>query len=62
MNNGTPVVLGALRFDGRNHVDEVGRSSVEETLNGLPDAEADHIRRAQRYERSSERADSRAGH
>jgi len=43
-------------------VDEVVRSSVEETLNGLLDAEADHICRAQRYERSPERADSRAGH
>jgi putative transposase len=65
MNNDTPAALGALRVDEgklRNHVDEVVRSSVEETLNGLLDAEADHICRAQRYERSPERADSRAGH
>lgn len=65
MNDDTPAALGALRIDEgklKNHVDEVVRSSVEETLNGLLDAEADHICRAQRYERSPERADSRAGH
>jgi len=44
------------------HVDEVVRSSVEETLNTLLDAEADRICRAQRYERSPERTDTRAGH
>lgn len=43
-------------------MDEVLRSRVEETLNGLLGADADHICRAQRYERSPERADSRAGH
>jgi transposase-like protein len=40
----------------------VVRSSVEETLNALLDAEADQICRAQRYERSAERVDGRAGH
>src|SRR6185437_12896849 len=56
---------GALQVDEaklRGHVDEVVRSSVEETLNGLLDAEADQICRAQRYERSPERIDGRAGH
>lgn len=65
MENDTPAALGALRVDEgklRNHVDEVVRSSVEETLNGLLDAEADQICRAQRYERSAERVDGRAGH
>lgn len=65
MTNDTPAALGALRVDEgklKNHVDEVVRSSVEETLNGLLDAEADQICRAQRYERAPERADSRAGH
>jgi transposase-like protein len=60
------AALGALRVDEekllRGHVDEVVRSSVEETLNELLDAEADRICRAQRYERSPERTDSRAGH
>ena len=35
---------------------------MEETLNALLDAEADQICRAQRYERSPERVDGRAGH
>ena len=33
----------------KGHVDEVVRSSVEETLNALLEAEADQICRAQRY-------------
>jgi transposase-like protein len=40
----------------------VVRSSVEETLNGLLEAEAETICRASRYERAPERADTRAGH
>lgn len=45
----------------RSHVDEVVRESVEATLNGLLDAEADQLCRAKRYERSAERVDTRAG-
>ena len=55
MSDDTLAVLGALQVDEgklRGHVDEVVRSRVEETLNGLLDAEADEIGRAQRYERS----------
>ena len=65
MGDDTPAALGALRVDEeklRGHVDEVVRSSVEETLNALLDAEADTICRAQRYERTAERVDGRAGH
>ena len=65
MGDDAAAALGALRVDEgklRNHVDEVVRSSVEETLNGLLDAEADRICRAQRYEHSAERIDTRAGH
>lgn len=65
MGDDTSAALGALRVDEgklKNHVDEVVRSSVEETLNALLDAEADQICRAQRYERSPERVDGRAGH
>jgi putative transposase len=65
MGDDTPAALGALRVDEqklRGHVDEVVRSSVEETLNALLDTEADTICRAQRYERSPERVDGRAGH
>jgi transposase-like protein len=40
----------------------VVRQSVEETLNGLLEAEADELCGARRYERSVERLDTRAGH
>ncbi len=56
---------GAIRVDAgqlRGHIDEAVRSSVEETLNGLLDAEADQICGAERYQRSAERVDTRAGH
>jgi putative transposase len=65
MTDDTPEALGALRVDEgklKSHVHEVVRSSVEETLNGLLDAEADQICGAQRYERSAEQMDGRAGH
>ena len=45
----------------RVHVDEVVRESVEETLNGLLDAEADSLCGAKRYERNADRVDTRAG-
>jgi transposase-like protein len=43
------------------HLDTVVRQSVEETLNGLLDAEADRLCQAERYERSLDRVDTRAG-
>jgi putative transposase len=46
----------------REHLDGVVRGAVEETLNQLLDAEADVLCGAQRYERSPERVDTRAGH
>jgi len=46
----------------RGHLEGVVRASVEETLNGLLDAEADRLCRASRYERTPERRDTRAGH
>ena len=46
----------------RQHVEEVARQSVEETLNGLLEAEADELCGAKRYERSIERLDTRSGH
>jgi putative transposase len=45
----------------RGHLDEVVRTSVEETLNGMLDAEADRLCQAKRYERTAERVDTRAG-
>jgi len=46
----------------RSHVDEVVRETVEQTLNGLLQAEADELCGAKRYARSPERLDTRAGH
>ncbi len=43
------------------HLDEVVRSTVEETLNALLEAEADRLCGARRYERSEGRQDTRAG-
>lgn len=45
----------------RGHLDEVVRTSVEETLNGMLNAEADRLCQAKRYERTAERMDTRAG-
>ena len=59
------VVPDVIRIDQeqvRSHVDEVVRSTVEETLNGLLEQEADQLCGASRYERSAERIDTRAGH
>lgn len=56
---------GVIRLDEgqvRSHVDQVVRESVEQTLNGLLQAEADRLCGADRYERSPDRIDSRAGH
>ena len=40
---------------------ELVRGTVEETLKSLPDAEADGLCGAQRYQRTSDRTDYRAG-
>ena len=44
-----------------DHLGELVRGTVEETLNGLLDAEADALCGEQRYERSPERTDYRVG-
>ena len=54
--------IGVDEAKVRWHVDEVVRSSVEETLNGLLEAEADDLCGANRYERSAVRLDTRSGH
>ena len=54
-----------VRTNGKileEHLGEMVRSTVEETLNGLLDAEADHICGAERYERNPDKVDSRSGH
>jgi len=45
----------------KSHLGEIVRDTVEETLNGLLDAEADRICQAGRYERNADRQDTRAG-
>ena len=55
---------GVVRIDdGRiqAHLDAVVRSTVEEALNALLDAEADHLCGARKYERTEGRKDTRAG-
>jgi len=62
-NGGTPLG-GVVRIDdGRiqAHLDAVVRSTVEEALNALLDAEADHLCGARKYERTEGRKDTRAG-
>ena len=46
----------------RGHLEKMVRGTVEETLNAMIDAEADAMCKAQRYERSPDRIDTRAGH
>ena len=46
----------------REHLDKMVLTSVDETLNGLLDAEADRLCGASRYEHSPDRVDTRAGH
>ena len=46
----------------KEHLGTFVRETIEETLNAMLDAEADKICNAQRYERSPDRQDTRAGH
>ena len=60
----TPKLDGVIKINEQQvqeHLGEIVRGTVEETLNGLLDAEADRLCRARRYERKPERVDTRAG-
>jgi putative transposase len=46
----------------QNHLGQMVRSTVEEALNAMLDAEADHLCHAHRYEHTDARTDQRAGH
>lgn len=46
----------------KDHLGEIVRGTVQETLNNLLDEEADRLCRAKRYERTDERKDTRAGY
>ena len=64
-NDSTKALSKVIRIDEneiRGHLDEMVRGTVEETLNALLDAEADEMCNAQRYERSPDCVDTRAGH
>ena len=58
------VLSNAFKIDEKeikNHLSSLVKESVEETINALLNAEADAICGAQRYQRSPERLDTRAG-
>ncbi len=46
----------------QQHLGEMVRSTVEQTLNAMLDAEADQLCNARRYEHTEARTDPRAGH
>lgn len=46
----------------KNHLGQMVRSTVEQTLNSMLDAEADRLCNAEKYQRSGARSDTRAGH
>jgi len=46
----------------RNHLGQIVRNTVEQTLNDMLDAEADRLCNAEKYQRNDARADTRAGH
>lgn len=64
MESGSKALGAVVQIDDgkiRAHLDEVVRATVEETLNALLDAEADHLCGARKYERTESRKDTRAG-
>ena len=58
--NGKIITINENEVKG--YLDSVVKGTVEETLNGLLDAEADDLCNALKYERSPERQSTRAGH
>jgi transposase-like protein len=60
-----PQLGKVIQIDEGQLKDQLGalvRESVEDTLNGMLDAEADRLCQAKRYERNAARASTRAGH
>lgn len=71
MRNGTTTEAAGkglgkvIRIDEaqiQDHLGEMVRSTVEDTLNEMLDAEADQLCNAKRYQHSPDRQDTRAGH
>lgn len=63
-NDSTPKAQIIQLNEGaiRDHLGEMVRSTVEDTLNRLLDAEADQLCNAEKYQRNDARTDTRAGH
>jgi len=64
MKKDTPTLGKVIEIDEariKDHLGELVRGSVEDTLNTLLDAEADQLCNAARYERTEARRDTRAG-
>lgn len=64
MTDDTKTLNNVVQIDEsriQDHLGEMVRGTVEETLNAMLDAEADAMCGAQRYERSPDRIDTRAG-
>lgn len=61
MEQGSKTIIAINEPLMKAQLGEVVRETVEETLNKLLDAEADALCNAQRYQRSAERTDTRAG-
>lgn len=59
-NNGNIIEINEARI--KKDLSGLVRETVEETLNGMLDAEADALCNAERYSRTPERKDTRAGH
>jgi putative transposase len=60
----TTTLSNVIKIDDsriQDHLGRIVRGTVEETLNALLDAEADHLCGAERYQRSDNRRDTRAG-
>jgi transposase-like protein len=55
-------VIAVNETEIKAQLGQLVRQSVEDTLNGLLEAEADRLCKAGRYQRSADRVDTRAGH
>jgi transposase-like protein len=63
--NSTPETGKIIQFNDaaiQDHLGEMVRSTVEDTLNQMLDAEANQLCNAEKYQRTDARTDTRAGH
>ncbi len=65
MDSAATPVSNVIQIDEKKvcgHLDRIVRSTVEQTINDLLDAEADRLVGADRYQRTGQRKDYRSGH